>query len=249
MPGVGGTGAGQALRVGGTSSGAGREGGSGAGRAAGKGAVWGVGRAGGGCLPEGPGEVAKGTRRGLGPSAEPLPGSGQGGREKGGGGGQTDFGSHCAEALQTPVAPTTSTPFEPRLVRRERTPPGPSFPPLVSELPTSCLNLCPISLHPCTCLPLPLPVPNACTLCPHPLTLLYLWPLISAPSPYAPPPNTPDKVELCRVWGQQRKRRGTPHQLPSGRWGAREREHSSKWGRGGRVETASQPPALASLSS
>lgn len=65
---MGDKGAGLALREGGTHSGAGRVGGKGAGR--------GVGRAGEGCPPEGPGEVVTGTKRGLGPSAEPLPGSG-----------------------------------------------------------------------------------------------------------------------------------------------------------------------------
>lgn len=44
----------------------------------GKGAGLGVGRASGGCLPEGPGEVVMGMTRGLGPSVELLLGSGQG---------------------------------------------------------------------------------------------------------------------------------------------------------------------------
>lgn len=83
---MGGKGAGPAPRVGGTGSGAGMEGGSGAGRAGGTGAGQGAGRVGGGCLPEGPGEVVTGTRRGRGPSVEPLLGSGQGRREREGAG-------------------------------------------------------------------------------------------------------------------------------------------------------------------
>lgn len=85
----------------------------------------------------------------------------------------------------------------------------------------------------------PMPAPSA----PHPLTLLYLWPLISAPSPYAPPPNTPDKVELCRVWGQQRKRAGdtTPAaQREVGGQGARAQQQVGKrWPGGDRVPAAS----------
>lgn len=69
----------------------------------------------------------------------------------------------------------------------------------------------PAPVHPYPSLS-PTPAPSA----PHPLTLPYLWPLISAPSPYAPPPNTPDKVEFCRVWGQQRKRRGHHTSCPAG---------------------------------
>lgn len=74
---MGGRGAGWARRVGRAGSGAGTEGESGVWRVGGKGAWLGVGRACGDCLPGGPGEVVMGRRRGRGPSAEQLQGSGE----------------------------------------------------------------------------------------------------------------------------------------------------------------------------
>lgn len=107
--------------------------------------------------------------------------------------------------------------------------------------------------HPCTCphlLPHPTPIPAPHLLShPTPAPMPHLIPFTLLPSdlpPHARLPTSPDKGELCRVWGQQqRKQQATPHQLPSREAGAKEREHKQRGGRRRLGRAASQHPTLA----
>lgn len=241
---MGGKGAGWALRADGISSGAGREGGSGVGRAGGREAWRDVGRAGGGCLPEGLGEVVTGTRRGLGPSVEPLPGSGQGREVEGRGRGSEPTLAPIAPGHwgPQPLPPETLLLSHPCFEREDSTmailPPSLNSPlcPSTSVPPAPSLYLC--SPHPC--------------ICPHLISRPF--PLVQTPSPPAPLPPTPGEGELCRVWGQQQRKHwwqpgregGHRTSCPAGRRGGgkgREREHSSGGGRRRLDGAASEPPA------
>lgn len=196
----------------------------------GTGAGPGEGTAGGGCPPGGPGEVVTGKRRGRGPSAEPLRGSGQGRRERGGGGGQNQ-----------PWLPWPQDTGDPGHSRPEALPPF---------LATPCPD--PRPRHPShhsTSIPhlVPAPHPRPVHL-PHSLNLSLLDPPSAPPTPYlcllisAPAPQTPlppEEGELCRLWGQQQRKqwRREHHtsclrQVGRGGQGA---EHSSKCGGVGRV--------------
>lgn len=175
----------------------------------GTGAGPGEGTAGGGCPPGGPGEVVTGKRRGRGPSAEPLRGSGQGRRERGGGGGQNQ-----------PWLPWPQDTGDPGHSRPEALPPF---------LATPCPD--PRPRHPShhsTSIPhlVPAPHPRPVHL-PHSLNLSLLDPPSAPPNsvplpsdlrpcpPDPPPPRGRRALQALGAAAEEAVAAGAPHQLPA----------------------------------